>query len=258
MKIPPTLKGAALSVAFTFLLSPQARASLVVSYAESPGEQVTRVNGTSTMTFNGISPGFHTNLEFKPGDTVMGVYDQITIANSDQYGGAYNTPYGTVSGFTSTLTLATRMAYFGMWWSAGDPANVLEFYDGDALIARFTTTNLVNVLPEEYLGNPTAGFLGQNGHERYVFLNFFGEDGAKWDEIRITNSGASGFESDNHTIREAEFDEETEGPRPGVVFEKVDGETSTPVGSVPEPGTMGLLAGASVLLVFFRKRKQTT
>lgn len=232
-----------------------AHASVIVSYAESPGEQATQVQNTKTMTFDGIGTGFKTNLAFAPGGTVMGTYDQITIKNSDQYGGAYNTPYATVSGYTSTLTLASNIAYFGLWWSAGDPANILEFYSDHQLVAKFTTDNLVNVLPTTYKGNPTSGFLGQNSSERYAYLNFFGQSGTTWDEIRITNAGSSGFESDNHSVRVEAFDEETEGPLPGVVFESVDGLNVTQITPTPEPASMFLI-GAGMLGISFGVRRR--
>ena len=81
-----------------------------------------------------------------------------------------------------------------MWWSAGDPKNVLEFYSGDTLIGRFTTANLMDPLPPEYGGNPL-----NRGRSTAAggFINFFGDEKRRGTCIVMTNNGSSGFESDN-------------------------------------------------------------
>ena len=241
---------------------------VLLTYAEDPGRQESSLQNTSSITFDNLSAGAHQNVVWTNNGTQVGTYDNAYILNADQYGGAggadaagkyivQSTQIGHPNQVpTTTLTLNTPSAYFGLWWSAGDPANKLSFYNGSTLVATFTTANLVNVLPASYKGNPTPGaFHNLDSGERFAFFNVYGEQGATWDSIVFTNTGNSGFESDNHTTRVVAWGQlpgET-GPPPGVAVVRVDGTTVTPVvAAVPETSTwvMGFLAlGAVVFLV---------
>jgi hypothetical protein len=46
----------------------------------------------------------------------------------------------------TTLTLTTPQRYFGSWWSAGDPKDVLSFYSGSTLVETFSTSDIVSFI----------------------------------------------------------------------------------------------------------------
>lgn len=226
-------------------------AGILLTYAEAPGVQSSTLANTNEFTFDSLAPGKHTNVVW----TGVGTYDETYILAPDQYGGAGgNTTYSVQSSTighpnqvpTTTLTLNTASAYFGLWWSAGDNFNKLSFYNGTNLVGEFTTSTLVSVLPSSYAGNPNASFLGQNSNENYAFFNVYGQGGSTFDKIVFTNAAATGFESDNHTVRAGAWGTEAgeSGPEPGVPVALIDGTTVTPIAAVPETTTwvMGFLA----------------
>ena len=236
-----------------------APAAIVVSYAEVPGQYNSTLQGTTVFDFNNLTTGNLNGVAW----TGVGTYDQLTVKPVDVYGGAGN-PEGSnysVQGAggvnASTLNLVSNTAYFGLWWSAGDNQNVLEFYSGSTLVARFTTQTLLDALTEEpaYHGNPMTGtFAGGNYGEPYAFVNFFGEGSTNWDRIVFTNTSGSGFENDNHTVRDLTwggYEGET-GPMPGNLVARVEGNTIT---LVPEPASAGLGA-LGVGLALLRRRRR--
>jgi len=255
------MKNHLLSVAALVILgASSARANgVLLTYAEDPGIQTSSLADTAYISFDNLSAGSNKNLVWSG----VGTYDSAYILNADQYGGAggtgkYIVQSTSIGGSnavpTTKLTLNTPSAYFGLWWSAGDSANKLSFFNGSTLVASFTTASLVNVLPASYKGNPTPAFLGKDAGEKFAFFNIYGENGATWDSVVFTNTGSSGFESDNHTTRVDAWGQlpgET-GAAPGVAFATVNGTTVTAVAAVPETGTwvMGFLAlGAVAILV---------
>jgi len=239
-------------------------AGILLTYAEDPGRQISSLANTSYITFDNL-PNPDGSLTWAG----VGTYDDVAIINANIYGGAGGSgkylvqstnvpPGGAVA--TTTLTLNTPSSYFGLWWSAGDPANRLTFYNGASLIADFTTASLVNVLPNSYKGNPTTPFLDQNSGERYAFFNIYGQEGASWDKIIFSNANPSGFESDNHTTRVEAWGTlpGESGPEPGVAVMKVDGTNiNTNLVAVPETSTwvMGTLALGAVIVMVRRGTK---
>ncbi|WP_392482538.1 hypothetical protein [Nostoc sp. C110] len=144
--------------------------------------------------------------------TGVGSYTNTLIVDKDQYGGANGTgKYFDVdtsrsgNGQTvSTLNLTTAQSYFGLWWSAGDANNVLEFYSKGTLVERITTADVVSYIAKlpnntstSYYGNPNSPT--QNKSEPYAFINFYDVAGT-FDQVKFTNVGGTGFESDNHTV----------------------------------------------------------
>ncbi len=232
-------------------------AAVIVSYAEVPGEYNSTLQNTTVFDFNSLDTGYQSNVAWSG----VGSYDQLTVMPVDVYGGAGN-PNGSnysVQGAggvsESTLNLTSGTGYFGLWWSAGDNQNVLEFYSGSFLVARFTTQTLLDALTDQpgYHGNPMTGtFSGGNYAEPYAFVNFFGEGDTTWDRIVFTNTSGSGFESDNHTVRDLTWGgyEGEDGPMPGHLVARVDGNTVT---LVPEPASTGL-AGLGFALLLRRRR----
>jgi hypothetical protein len=128
------------------------------------------------------------------GSTNIGSFSNVSFHNADVYGGA-----GGINNYITeaTLTLNTPASYFGLWWSAGNGGNVLEFYLSDTLVAQFTS-DILTSLSSSYDGNPSGPYSGQNTNEKYAFLNFYGSNGFTFDKIQ---SKGGGFENDNWTIR---------------------------------------------------------
>jgi len=240
--------------------------SVLITYAENPGVQTSTLSNTSYITFDNL-PNPDGSLAW----TGVGTYDNVAVINANRYGGAEGTGKYLVQSTsvpsggavpTTTLTLNTPSAYFGLWWSAGDAANRLTFYNGSNLVADFTTSTLVNVLPASYKGNPTPTFLGQNSGEKYAFFNVYGNSTTTWDRIVFSNINSSGFESDNHTTRVAAWGQQPgeAGPEPGVPVMRVSGtEVSTNLVAVPETSSwvMGLLALGAVVFMVRRSAKSS-
>ena len=237
---------------------------LIVSYAESVGAMTTSVQDTSVLDFNSML-GHNSNYNWAG----VGTIDSVYVKTSDQYGGAGNSYYAvqsSSSGLGSTpvtkLTLNQSSSYFGLWWSAGDNNNVLNFYSGGTngtLVAKFVTADL-GTLPSAYKGNPNTGSNhGKDGSEYFSFLNFYG-NGVSWDTIVFSNVGNSGFESDNWTSRVLPWGSgpHDSGPIPGVPVVVINGTTVT---SVPEPGNftstlmIGLVGSLSAGVMALRRSK---
>ena len=158
MKLNPFASSALVLAA---ILTLPASASLVVTYAESPDAETSSLSGTSVFDFNNLSVGVHAGVTW----TGVGTYNSLSILANDQYGGAgvggsnysvqsNNVNLGDVT--STTLTLEHPSAYFGLWWSAGDPENVMNFYSGSSLVAHFTTANLMAKLDDTYYGKPSS------------------------------------------------------------------------------------------------------
>ena len=240
-----------------------ARATVIVTYAEKPGAETSSVVNASTFTFNNLSTGVHTDVEWED----VGTFDKLNVHSYDQYGGAGNTNYA-VEGLGSVsqtiLNLEHASGYFGMWWSAGDAANVLDFYSGangtGTLLAQFTTANLLKALPKAYYGNPNPGtFNKQDSSEPFAFINFFATPDTSWSSIVFKNSSSSGFEGDNYTSRVTVYNASTDGPMPGVIIEAINGTQEVNLALAPEPNAtfaMLLLGGLSAGGSFFRRFKK--
>lgn len=230
----------------------QARATVIVTYAESPNTESSTLVNTQEFTFNNLSLGLNTKVDWAG----VGEFNQLYIKSADQYGGAANTQYSVQGVGTSVsktiLNLNTASAYFGLWWSAGDASNVLDFYSGangtGTLMAEFTTASLLKALGKAYDGNPNAGpNLGKDSNEPFAFINFFAVEGTTWSSVVFTNSSSSGFESDNYTSRVEAYNAATDGNMPGVLLEAITG--TQVVALVPEPNAsmaMALFGGLSV------------
>ena len=245
-------KSVLLLVAFSFAALP-ARADLIVTYAEDPNLTVSSLTGTQVFDFNSMKIGTNTNVVWEG----VGTFDQLYIKSADAYGGAADAtnPNGSrysVQGAgtpvtSTTLQLDIASSYFGMWWSAGDPRNVLTFFSGDTLVGSFTTSSLLNPLPSSYYGNPLNRTT--NSSEPYAFINFYGDEMTSWDRIVFTNDGRSGFESDNYTSRVAAWKPEEDGALAGVPVAIVSGTTTTVVTAESLAETRWVLDETSVAAV---------
>jgi hypothetical protein len=197
---------ASLTAAGLFLFLAQAAQATLVVTVEAPGVQTSSALNATTIDFNSVSTGYKGLQTFLlPGpSTVTYVGNQFVIP-ADQYGGA-----GGVGNYLSiqannsvTLSLSTPQAYFGMWLSAADSANQIEFFNGSQMVGSFSATGpLMSSLPATYLGNPNSQFLGDDPTEKFAFVNFYAPGVSDmFNEIVFTNlPGGTNFESDNHTF----------------------------------------------------------
>jgi hypothetical protein len=213
------------------LVAIQAQAGIVFTI-EAPGVQETTVVGASTETFNSVPLGL-IGTYFSP--AIGGTYSGGQVIAADVYGGAHGTPYDVVGlnrTRTQILTFASPKTYFGMWWSAGDASNQLEFYDGAALLAHYAIGDIIPFLAPAYYGNPNGG---GNASEPYVYLDFTTTGASRISEVRFINLTGSGYETDNHSV----FDKPIDPPGHGI----------------PDAtATLGLLGSALAALALIRRR----
>jgi hypothetical protein len=211
----------------SILLASSSANAAIIFTVEDAGVQQTSVVGALTETFDARPLGNTGTFASVNGGTYTG--GQISAAN--QYGGAGGTGRYSVVGLgvttTQTLTFAADKTYLGLWWSAGDPSNSLQFYNDSVLVASFVIGNIIPFLSSAYLGNPNAPFSGQNAGEYYAYLNFTGTGGTVFDKVVFNNTSVSGFESDNHST----FDQ----------------PIAPPGNSVPDGGSTVLLLAAGLL-----------
>jgi hypothetical protein len=238
-----------------------ASASVIITFAENPDRTTSSLGDTEVFDFNSLKTGVNKNVEWKG----VGTFDKLYVKGADAYGGAadasnakgslYSLQGAGTSVLSSTLKLDSGSAYFGMWWSAGDAKNVLRFYNGDTLVSEFSTSNLMNLLPAEYDGNPLNRKI--NNGEPYAFINFYGDETTVWDRIVLTNDGSSGFESDNYTSRVAAWDPKTDGAIGGTVVAIADGKDVKLVTEKELEGTRWSLDETSVAAAVAVKKKRT-
>jgi hypothetical protein len=196
---------------------------------------------TNYETFNsrpaGSGNGFTTNFN---GSSYTGTYTGgITISAANQYGGAGGS--GVFPTTTSSYTLALNKSanYFGLWFSALDAGNQLQFYSNGSLVYSFTPADFISLVGE----CPGTGFCGnpnnhQDGGEQFAYLNFYDPTGT-FDSIVFSQISGGGFESDNHAV--------------AMLSAPPGGTIITPT---PEPATLGImLAGGALVLVSRLKRR---
>ena len=253
-----------------------AQADTLVTFSEAPNQTTSTLSGTQVFNFDNLSTGLNTNVNWSG----VGTFNQLYIKGADQYGGAADAAYpngskyqveGAGSGYlSSTLTLNTPSSYFGMWWSAGDPNNVLTFYDGSTVVAQYTTASLMAALPASYDGNPLDRT--ENSTQPYAFINFYGTPTTQWTSIVFSNTNSTGFEADNFTVRAAAWNPTTDGPIDGTPVAEVTGTTTTPVTpqdlvgtqwaagapAAPAPPLPMLVAFGAVALLKWRKSSGST
>lgn len=182
---------------------------------------------------------------------ISGTYSGgLTISNNYEWGGAGGSGYyPTVTNSSYTLTLSTSgglpgVNYFGLWFSALDSANELQFYENNTLLYTFTPAlfvSLVGACPSAsnaFCGNPNNG---EDANEQFAFLNFYDETGY-FNKIVFTESDSAGFESDNDTV----------GYMDPVV------PMGTPIAPAPEPGSFVLLSIGILALIGLMRRSAVT
>jgi hypothetical protein len=250
MKAIQSAKVAALAAMF-FVFSPSGAkaqdSDIIVTTAEGVGSFNSSLSGTSVETFNNLAPGVYNNVSWNG----VGTIDQVSVLSANQYGGApygsgsSSSPYSGASPYAvqsassslggvqnTTLHLNSPSSYFGLYWSAGDAANQISFYNGQTLVGSFSTQSLMDKLPSSYYGNPNTygSFGGKDSQEPFGFINFLGGSGTSWDTIVLSDTASSGFESDNWTSRVDGWNPAGDGSLPGtpvVNLQSIDGVQTT-------------------------------
>lgn len=141
-----------------------------------------------------------------------------------------------------SVAINPSVNYFGLWFSALDAGNQLQFYNGTTLLYTFTPTdfmNLVGACPGgPYCGNPNADFLNGNNGQQYAYLNFYDQTGSFNNVVFTQTIDFGAFESDNHAV---------------AVLSSDPGGTPITTGT-PEPATLELLACAALALALLSLR----
>ena len=167
---------------------------------EGPGVQATTVPGAVTETFDSLSPG-PVGVYNSPG---IGTFTGGQIVPANLYGGAGGVgnyyAVGAESGTTlGVLTLNTPQDYVGLWWSAGDPENVLQFFDGATLVGTYNVASIVGGgLGPAYYGNPNNR--SEDPFEPFVYLNFTTTGTTQITSLDFENGLGTGFELDNVSV----------------------------------------------------------
>lgn len=192
---------------------------------------------------------------------------------ADQYGGVNGTlPYpelfgrnATVDAYSIKLTSSASIPgvnYFGIWISALDQYNNLQFYSKGQLLYSFGSTDLQAALGacsvlNAYCGNPNTAFKGQNSGELYAYVNFFDTVGY-FDQVVLYNPTGNGFESSAHSAAYI-----SSIVASGTTFSAPDRPPSAAVSAklavlVPEPATVMLVFTALAVLLFRRDQRRAS
>jgi hypothetical protein len=235
-RMPRFLPCFAAALAMVSAAAGRSEAGFVLT-AEDAGVQESQVAGVTTEDFDGFPLGA------QPAGTVsaVGTFSAgLVVEAANVFGGAGRVGQFFSTGGQTTLTLFAPQAYFGFWWSAADPTNLVEFFSGGNLVASFEPGVALAALGAAYFGNPNPP--GGNNSEKYAYLNFIGTDGSMFDQITFTSPN---FEADNFSLLAT-----TPSIIPGTV---IDGA----VVSVPEPSSVVLMgAGVAGMLGYgWRRRK---
>ncbi|MBX3642361.1 MAG: hypothetical protein KF720_04735 [Rubrivivax sp.] len=214
------------------------------------GENGTDIKGVETFNSRPIQNNqtFQSNFG-GAAHGITGDYKGVNVIAANQYGGAGGSPNQyAVAGLQNavksySIEFNKDLTYFGYWLSALDAGNRVQFYLNGTNVFTFTPANVLALVGASgpYYGKPLDPNQGQNQHEPYVFLNFFGEGGAAFDEIVFSQVEpvTAGYESDNHTVG---------------IWEKKSG-TPVPPSEIPLPSTL-LLALSGLIAVSLTRRSQ--
>jgi hypothetical protein len=184
-------------------------------YIAAPGVQTTDVAGAITETFEGAAGSIGASGTWAVGNYVA---SSGSLDAANKFGGAGGAgQYLGVHTGPITVTLGAGQQYAGFWWSAGDPSNVIKFYDqNDNLLVTFDTASLTTFLSggggvtsiggttynkSDYFGNPNAAYLHQNIAQPYAYVHLrLTGTATNFKKVVLTGSN---FELDNLAIQAA-------------------------------------------------------
>ncbi len=169
-------------------------------------------DGRATGSSSGFTTNFNTGgtASANLGTNITGTFGgSFSINSAGQYGSAGGKGNYIVA-FASggiDLTLSHTAALpginrFGLQISALDAGNRLTFYRAGIQVGQYGPADLIQQVgacpnsSNPYCGNPTTG---QDAGEQFAYVNFFDLSGY-FDEIKLTQIGGGGFESDNYTV----------------------------------------------------------
>jgi hypothetical protein len=176
----------------------------------------TDVAGATVVDFNAGNPAYYTGQ----GTVTSGSISGQTAAPAGDITPYLSVAYPLQTG-SMAATLGASYNYFGLYWGSIDNYNTLKFYDGAALIATITGSDVI-------ASGSTLGDQMAAGANRYV--NFFFND-ASFDKVVFSTSEYA-FESDNHAYAN--------------------------VSKVPEPTTLTLMGLALAAVGFTARRRRQT
>ncbi len=229
--------------------------------------------GDFTSTFQTGTSNFDSSTYIRGVYTANGD-TRWTKSAANQYGGANGTgafPSLTGSATAPTSAYAIRLStsanipgvnYFGIWISALDAANSLQFYSNGQLLYSFGSTDLQAAIgacstSNTYCGNPTTPFKGQNSTEIYAYVNFFDTVGY-FDTVVLYQTSTSGFESSNHSVAYI-----NPLATSGTTFSAPDRPPAAASGAkfaglvaIPEPATVMLVFSALAVVMLRHRRRQ--
>lgn len=216
------------------------------------------ITNVTTETFNNRSTGSVNNFV-----GTVGTYTASwggNVENGNIYSGATQDKYlGIQSDSSTTLTLTGDVAYFGLYFSAGDGGNSFDVKSDGVTIFSFNTAALIAMLPRteegritaingqqyktrDYYGQPGTG---HNGTEPYAYIHIIGTEGTTFDQIVLSEAPNTAiFENDNHSIRTT---------APELPDTLVHIPTTPATSPIPEPAA-ALLGSIGALLLLRRRR----
>jgi hypothetical protein len=212
----------ALSVTSSVLSVTPAFASTEWTYfVDAPGVQSTYVDGAiledfedgcaSLWAMGAVTSGTCSSV---PGDAYGGASTTTSVPEfwgvASKYG-AFG-PNHPSNESAITVELDAPAEYLGIWWTAGDRCNAIEFYSEGTLKDTFDFDRLMDVLDSDAL-DPISGadystdeyFGSPNNYlytaEPFAYLHAFAPNGETFDEVRLLLEGpCGGFEFDNVAV----------------------------------------------------------
>jgi hypothetical protein len=163
------------------------------------------VDGAKTITFEDAVLGSlgGSSYDHESGVSYQGIGGDIVENRTSKYAplpnqGAYNNQnnkYLTVGSFGNkktdilTIDFGVDSDYFGFYFGSIDTYNNIKFFDGDTLIADLSGADI------------RANANGDQSKTGARFVNFFAENGERFDRIEFQSDGVA-FETDNHAYRD--------------------------------------------------------
>jgi len=150
------------AMGLSILASTATHAGLIETF-EASGVTRCSVSNTQVVDFNDMSLGYTSSATVQLSSLTITYSGDVFTVAADQYGGAPDLSdptkdmnyLGVGSGQSVTMTLSTPQPYFGIWFSAADQFNNIDFYHGNTLLSSVAGTGpVLSSLSSSYNGNP--------------------------------------------------------------------------------------------------------